>query len=180
MPRRKKGREKGIDLDAGLASKEQVNEVFMGTTYDEMFEALRTLLLSLKFLVIGNLPCIENLVAYVNAAVGGSASWTLTVIPRRVPPYFLPVAVTDKTHALIDAVNRVSGGLLSRDEADRAFGVVFIQNDLRCENPSTYFLISRGDIDAAVDTLIRGILAKPLPIYRACATERYLAGSAPE
>ncbi|MCI4408929.1 MAG: hypothetical protein JHC26_07535 [Thermofilum sp.] len=173
MSRKKDIREENIVSDVGLISKEQVDDIFMNTNYDETFNVLRTLVLSLKFIAIGNLPCLENFVAVTNALSREQRSWTLSMILRKIPPYFLPILITDRTDELINIVNKISGDTLDKSDIDKMFGIIFIQTDFDCKKPSTYYLFNNGDIDGTIDELIRGVLAKPLAIYKAYTTKRF-------
>ncbi|WP_288005839.1 hypothetical protein [Thermofilum sp.] len=174
MPRRKDIGEENIVSDVGLISKEQVDDIFINTSYDETFNALRSLVVGLKFIVIGNLPCLESFVAVTNALTREQRSWTMTMILRKIPPYFVPILITDRTDELVNIVNKISGGSLDKSDIDKMFGVIFVQTDLDCKNPTTYYLFNNGDIDGAIDELIRGVLAKPLAIYKANATKRFV------
>jgi hypothetical protein len=173
MPRKKDIHEEDIVSDVGLVSKEQVDDIFINTSYDETFNALRSLALGLKFIVIGNLPCLENFVAVTNALTRKQRSWTMTMILRKIPPYFLPILITDRTDELVNIVNKISGGSLDKSDIDKMFGIIFLQTDLDCKNPSTYYLFNNGDIGGTIDELIRGVLAKPLAIYKAHTTKRF-------
>jgi hypothetical protein len=173
MSRKKDIHEENITVDVGLISKEQVDDIFINTNYDETFNMLRTFALGLKLIIIGNLPCLENFVAVTNALTSGQKSWTMTMILRKIPPYFLPILITDRTDELVNIVNKISGGTLDKSDLDKMFGVIFVQTDLDCKNPTTYYLFNDGDIDGAIDELIRGVLAKPLAIYKAHTTKRF-------
>jgi len=172
MPRKKDIGEENIASDVGLVSKEQVDDIFINTSYEDTFNALRTLALGLKFIVIGNLPCLENFVAVTNALTRGQKSWTMTMILRKIPPYFLPILITERTDELVSVVNKISGGSLDKSDLDKMFGIIFVQTDFDCKNPSTYYLFNNGDIDGTIDELVRGVLAKPLAIYKANVTKR--------
>jgi hypothetical protein len=174
MPRKKDVREEDTVSGTGLLSKEQVDDIFINTSYEDTFNTLRTLALGLKFIVIGNLPCLENFVAVTNALTRGQKSWAMTMILRKIPPYFLPMLVTERTDELVSVVNKISGGSLDKSVVDKMFGIIFVQTDSECKNPSTYYLFNNGDIDETIDELIRGVLAKPLAIYRAYATKRFV------
>jgi hypothetical protein len=175
MSRKKDIHEEDIVSDVGLVSKEQVDDIFINTSYDDTFNALRSLALGLKFIVIGNLPCLENFVAVTNALTGKQRSWTMTMILRKIPPYFLPILITDRTDELVSIVNKISGGSLKKSDIDKMFGVIFVQTDSDCKNPTTYYFFNNGVIDEAIDGLIRGVLAKPLAIYKAHTTKRFVA-----
>jgi hypothetical protein len=174
MPHKKDAREENIISDVDLISKEQVDDIFINTSYDESFNTLRTLVLSLKFLVIGNLPCLENFIAVTNALAKEPKSWSMTMILRRIPPYFMPILIADRTDELVGIINKISGDVLDKNDIDRMFGIIFVQTDLDCKNPSTYYLFNNGDIDGTIDGLIRGVLAKPLAIYKANVTKRFI------
>lgn len=173
MSRKKDIGEENIVTDVGLISKEQVDDIFINTSYDETFNVLRTFALGLKLIIIGNLPCLENFVAVTNALTSGQKSWTMTMILRKIPPYFLPILITDRTDELINVVNKISGGSLDKSDLDKMFGIIFVQTDFDCKNPLTYYLFNNGNIDGTIDELIRGILAKPLAIYKAHTTKRF-------
>jgi hypothetical protein len=150
----------------------QVNEVLVNTTYDGLLKILREYLLSNRLFVVGDLPCLENFVTTMDILTNDSLKWTAMLLLRRKTPLFLPILVVEKTDALMDAFEKFFHPPLDRGEMESIYTMFLIATEPYCRKSKESVLFGTGDVETKVDLLIRGYLAKRIPIYTAFSTRK--------
>lgn len=113
----------------------------------------------------------ENIIEQKNQT-NNPLKWTAMLLLRRKTPFFLPILIVDKTDALMDALKKFFQLPLDRGEMESIYVMFIITADPGCRKSEGGMLSGTEDAETKVDFLIRGYLAKRIPIYTAFSTRK--------